>query len=44
MLALKLANSLVSYGEAKQNIYALNFDGTDESVNMFNRNVYKGFS
>ncbi|QDP51509.1 MAG: putative concanavalin A-like lectin/glucanases superfamily protein [Prokaryotic dsDNA virus sp.] len=34
MLALKLANSLVSYGEAKQNIYALNFDGTDESVNI----------
>ena len=34
MLALKLANSLVSYGEAKQNIYALNFDGTDESVTI----------
>lgn len=34
VLALKIASSLVSSQEAKQNIYSLNFNGTDESVTV----------
>ena len=33
-LALKLANSIVSFGEARENSYALSFNGTDESVTV----------